>query len=156
MPTNNPRITITLTPEVHALMRRVSELSGDSQSSLVAGMLAESAPVFERMVTVLEAAQKLKAQADDAPKEFAQGLEEAQRKLEAQLGLVFENMDTGFRPILEAAERIDRRSTRRSATVRKRAAHGDEPAQPPVSNRGVTPQSGTKRRASSTKPKGGR
>ena len=56
MPTSNPRITITLQPAVSAILKRVSDLTGDSQSSVVASLLEQSMPVFERLVQVLEAA----------------------------------------------------------------------------------------------------
>ena len=72
MPAVNPRITITITPELHAVLRRLSELSGQSQSGIVGELLGESVPVFERMVTVLEAAQKLKAEAEGATPPAAQ------------------------------------------------------------------------------------
>ena len=107
MPAANPRITITLKPSVHALLRRLSELTGNSQSSMVGELLEQSAPVFERMVRVMEAA----AEAHDmAKQEMAGGLERAQAKLEKQLGLALETMDEGFRPILEEAEKVKRRA----------------------------------------------
>ena len=126
--TNKPRITVTLTPEVHALLKRMSQLTGNSQSSFVGDLLTQSAPVFSRMVEVLEAAERLRGEALRVPDQVKSGLDQAQSQLEAQLGLVLEVMDDGFRPLLQAAEKVQRRARRRSST--------------PLSNRGVRSGSG--------------
>lgn len=140
MPAVNPRITITITPELHAVLRRLSELSGQSQSGIVGELLGESVPVFERMVTVLEAAQKLKAEAERGTEELKAGLIDAHQKLERQMGLMLNDLDEGFRPILEAAEKVDRRASR-AADVRGARAGARDARAPaaPMSNRGVTP-----------------
>ena len=56
MATKNPRLTITLQPSLAAQLRRLSELTGNSQSSLIAELLEGSGPVFDRMIKVMEAA----------------------------------------------------------------------------------------------------
>ena len=121
--TNKPRITVTLTPEVHALLRRMSELTGNSQSSFVGDLLSQSSPVFSRMVEVLEAAERMRGEALRVPDGIKSALDEAQSQLESQLGLVLDVMDDGFRPLLQEAEKVQRRARRRSST--------------PISNRGV-------------------
>jgi hypothetical protein len=150
MPASNPRITITLAPQVHAILRRLSQLTGNSQSGLVAELLLESMPVFERMGQVLEAAEKLKAEADAGKASIKEGLAHAQGKLERQLGLVLDTWDEGAKPILEAAERIDRRRGRLARTGRRAAAPT------PMSNRGVTPQPKREAKATARARKGGR
>lgn len=157
MPAVNPRITITITPELHAVLRRLSELSGQSQSGIVGELLGESVPVFERMVTVLEAAQKLKAEAERGTEELKAGLIDAQQKLERQMGLMLHDLDEGFRPILEAAEKVDRRAGR-AADVRGARA-GVRPAKAsatPMSNRGVTPHPPSGVTPKNSRRKGGR
>lgn len=144
MPTANPRITITLQPAVSAILKRVSDLTGDSQSSVVASLLEQSMPVFERLVRVLEAAsiarESLKTAAVDE-------LEAGQAKLEAQLGLALDTIDEGFRPILEEAERVKRRA----AGAGGRRGRAPAPAAgraTPMSNRGVrSPQQKVKAQA---------
>ena len=125
MPAANPRITITLKPSVHALLRRLSELTGNSQSSMVGELLEQSAPVFERMARVMEAAVEAQGL---AKAEMAGGLERAQAKLEQQLGLALDTMDEGFRPILEHAEAVKRRAAgaggARGARTPARVARG--------------------------------
>ena len=98
MPTSNPRITVTLTPEVHAILKRMSQLTGNSQSAIVSDLLLSSREVFARVVTVLEAAEVVKGTVNQ---EIKEGLDRAQAKLEQQLGLALETMDEATQPIVE-------------------------------------------------------
>jgi hypothetical protein len=140
MPAVNPRITITLKPQTHAALQRMSALAGNSMSAIVGELLEQSQPVFDRMVRLLEAAAKIKDSAQDEKDRIAKSLEDAQQNLERQLGLGLDWMDESSAPILEAAEKLDRRAGRaeRDAQPRARAARPAKRA-PPISNRGVTP-----------------
>ena len=151
MPTSNPRLTITLKPSTAAQLRRISELTGNSQSSLIAELLETSEPMFQRLITLLQAATDAKAALSQ---ELLGSLEEAQGKLEGQLGLTLDIFDAGAKPILDAAEQITRRA-------RKGAAQGDARSAPraaatkgptPLSNRGV--RSTPKKTKKSTRTRG--
>lgn len=150
MPTSNPRITVTLQPAVHALLRRMSELTGNSQSALVSEILEQSSPVFERVVRVLEAANEAK---EEMRGKVAADLANAQAKLERQLGLSFEAIDEGFAPLLREAEAIKRRARRGGVPARgeapRRAKSGGVT---PLSNRGVRSQG--KKAKKSTRTRG--
>lgn len=146
MPAVNPRITITLKPEVHAILKRLSALTGNSQSALVGELLESSAPVFERMATVLDAAEKLRAEGMQAPDEFRASLQQAQDKLESQLGLALGAIDEGTRPVLDAAEKVGRRAGRQgSARVAGAPGRPERAPATPMSNRGVTTPGKTRR-----------
>lgn len=134
MPTKNPRITVTLTSAVHAVLKRISALTGNSQSAIVGDLLAETLPVLERMAKVMEAAQAAK---DHTRQEIAAGLERAQARVEEQLGLLVGEADEVLRPLLDDAEKVRRRRGRAARVARGTAAPA--PAGPPMSNRGVTP-----------------
>lgn len=112
MPAVNPRLTITLQPEVAAVLRRLSELSGQSQSSLVGELLEQSLPVFERMAGAMHAAVVLRDSAMQGPAEIKESLIRAHERIEAQLGLVLDDMDEGVRPLLVEAEKVSRRGAR--------------------------------------------
>lgn len=143
MPAVNPRITITLKPEVHAILKRLSALTGNSQSAMVGSLLESSSSVLERMATVLEAAERLRSEGMQAPESIRQSLDDAQAKLEQQLGLSLEVMDEGVRPLLEASEKVSRRAGRGAP-----AGGGHRPARSgstPMSNRGVTTPGKTRR-----------
>lgn len=146
MPTQNPRLTITLTPEVSAVLRQLSELTGNSQSATVGELLQMTLPVFERVAAGIKAAKEIQ---DSARAEIAEGLDRAQAKVEAQLGIVMADMDEGMRPLLEAAEKVRRRGGRTSAAgAGSRPRRADDP-RPVTRGSGHPPTTGqapTKRR----------
>lgn len=118
MPTKNPRLTITISPSLAAQLRRMSELTGNSQSALIVELLEGSGPVFDRLIKTLEAATAARSSITGA---IGNSLDAAQVKLEKQLGLYTEIPAPASRTLLDDAEVISRRGTR--------------PA--PISNRGV-------------------
>ena len=117
MATKNPRLTITLKPELSAHFRRLSELTGQSQSSIISELLAGSESVLERMVRVLEAAEAAKGAIRGR---VARGLDDAQQQLEGVLGIAC----GGFDSVLKDLE----------AVAKTGGAGG---ASTPLSNRGV-------------------
>jgi hypothetical protein len=121
MPTLNPRITITLKPEVHAVLKRLSGLTENSQSAIVSELLESSLPVFERMAAVLEAAQAAK---EGMASDIADGLARAQNRIEAQMGLILDDVDQAWKPILEQGEKVARRRGRAPAPAAGAPAHG--------------------------------
>jgi hypothetical protein len=131
MPTQNPRLTITLTPEVAAVLKSMSEASGNSQSSIVGELLQASVPVFERVTSAIAAAREMEQSAKD---EIAAGLERAQKRLEKQLPLHLATIDEGLRPLLEHAEEVRRRRARTDARTRsgRTAARGAKGGATPV------------------------
>lgn len=140
MPAKNPRLTITLAPTLGAQLRRLSELTGNSQSALIADLLEGSSPVFERLIKTLEAAELAK---DKIKGKAADDMRVAQAKLEGQMGLMLESFDEATLPLLAEAEEIKRRSrkTPRGGLARDARLSGSpgasSPRKTPPSNRGV-------------------
>lgn len=131
MPTKNPRLTITLQPAVSAQLAELSRLTGDSQSAIIADMLEKSAPVFDRVIKVLSAAEQAKAELKER---MASDLEKAQTKIERQLGLALEGFDEYTGSLLSDVETVTRR---------RRASAGAEASAAPagVRRKGATPPS---------------
>lgn len=96
MATKNPRLTITLRPELSAHFRRLSELTGQSQSSIIAELLAGSEPVLARMIQVLEAAEAAKGAIRGR---VARGLDDVQQQLEGVLGIACGGFDQVLRDL---------------------------------------------------------
>ena len=118
MATKKPRLTITLDPDLSESLRRLSELTGNSQSSLISEMLSGSGPVLEKMITVLEAAQVAK---DAIKGRITRGLDDAQGKFEQALGLAFDgfdDIDAALKQMAEAAP--ERQTPTASASAAKR------------------------------------
>ena len=78
MPTVNPRITLTIQPHRHDLLKRLSALQGVSMAALVSDILEEFYPVMERVCAALEMAQH-------AQQTSRQGLRNAAIQAEANL-----------------------------------------------------------------------
>ena len=89
-------------------------------------------PVFARMVKVLQAAKSVQASSKES---MMAALNDAQTKIEKQLGLALDAMDDGFRPVLDDAEEVRRRGRKGSPLAGKQAAREGVPT--PISNRGV-------------------
>lgn len=133
--TKNPRLTITLQPRLAAQLRRLSELTGNSQSSLISELLDGSTAVFDRIIQVMEAADAAKLSLKG---KTAADLERAQKTMEGQLGFALDVFNDATGSLLDDAEAIKRRARRGAAGDAKapsRAATGTAPT--PLSNRGV-------------------
>jgi hypothetical protein len=78
MPTEKPRITITLEKRVYEVLRRLSAASGESMSSCVTQFLDVAIAPMERMVVVLE-------QAKVAPRETKEAVRASILRAEAKL-----------------------------------------------------------------------
>lgn len=129
MPAKNPRLTITLKPALAARLRRLSELTGNSQSSMIGEMLEGSESVFDRMIEVLEAAETAK---ESMKGKFAQDMGHAQTKMEKGLGMVVDGFDHFTASLLDEAAAGTRREWASAAPHALGAA-----APTPISNRGV-------------------
>lgn len=128
MPTKNPRLTITISPTLHAQLRRLSDLTGNSQSALIADLLAGVGPRVQRVIRTLEIAQAAKAAMGGT---IGESLGVAQELLEKQLGL---ELGPGWaESVGDLVERAEepRRHRRRQAPQALAAAVT------PPSNRGV-------------------
>lgn len=135
MTTKNPRLTITLTPTLYAQLREISRLTGNSQSALIAELLDGSQPVFERVIKVLTAAEGAKQALKG---KIAEDMDNAQTKMEAQLGLALDAFDSSTQPFLEHMESIKRRARRgRAGDALAPTGDAQRAASTPISNRGV-------------------
>lgn len=108
----NPRVSVTLTPAVDAALRRLSEASGQSRSSLVGELMEQALPVLERMATIIATA---KTATEEAKARMAANLEEAQTKLEAHIGIVQDLFDEQTADLIGDIEAIGRRKAKGSA-----------------------------------------
>ena len=135
MPAKNPRLTITLQPSLAAQLRKLSELTGNSQSALIGDLLEGTGPVFDRMIQVLEAAKTAK---ESMRGKLADDMEQAQSKMEGALGVVMEGFDQFTGSLLDEAEAV---TTGTPEGARKRSAGTcrrlGAAAPTPISNRGV-------------------
>lgn len=134
MPAKHPRLTITMRPALHARLRRLSELTGNSMSSLIFELLDGAEPVLTRVIRLLETAELAK---EEMHGRLARDMETAQQRIEHQLGLTLDAFgdDQVVGDLVDLAEQEPaRRRRKRDRTESSTGA----PAEPtPLSNRGV-------------------
>ncbi len=101
MPTSKPRITITLTEEQHAILRRISAAGGQSMSSVISEFMLTAQPALERMAVAL---QRLKQDRDADRQLVAELLSELHADCAHKQVLVLSH--TSPHASLEAMERV--------------------------------------------------
>jgi hypothetical protein len=137
MATINPRLSVTVTPRVDAVLTRFATATGQSKSATVGGILDESYDMLAKMVKVIEAAR---AAQSNMPQQVIQPFKDAHSHLEQQLGLVLADVHHTADDLLRDVEQIERRTRKAARTsTRRGAASGRERNAPPLSNRGGKP-----------------
>jgi len=149
MATKNPRLTITLNPALAAQLRRLSELTGNSQSALISELLDGSGAVFDRLIKVLEAAEAAKESMKGG---VARDMRDAQQRVEQQLGLMLDFGEERAADLVDQVETVRRRRAKGAPRSGVASPAGDAPLETPPSNRGV--RSLTKSRKSSIHTRG--
>jgi hypothetical protein len=74
MPSQKPRIALTVPDDINVLLDRVADLTGIPKTKLIVGILEESRPVFEQMLSALEQIKQSKENAPSIAKKFAQNM----------------------------------------------------------------------------------
>lgn len=90
MATEKPRITITLNPHVYATLKRMSELGGQSMSSIISELLDSVHEPLMRTVAFLDAAAQAPKQVKDG---LRQSFETVERELYGVVGYSVAQMD---------------------------------------------------------------
>lgn len=113
MPTANPRVNVTLSPSLDALLVRMSAVQGVSKSQVLRELLIAAEPALQRAVALMEAAA-------EAPRQVLGGLassmERAQDKVEAVLAARLAEVEGATADLVSLAERVQgRRPVRRAS-----------------------------------------
>ena len=132
MPTKNPRLTITLKPALADQLRRLSALTGNSQSALISELLDGSGPVFDRMISILEAAKQATATMRG---KIAADLDTAQTQLEGVLGFAIGTLDDLDQAASTAVQDVEKPGREPRRQAQRGGVHGADST--PISNRGV-------------------
>lgn len=86
MPTNKPRLNLTLEPHQYALISELSRLRGIPRTQVVLELFTAAEEVLQRVVTVLQAAERATG---SFLTEFEQGIREAENKVQPLLEEAF-------------------------------------------------------------------
>jgi uncharacterized protein (DUF1778 family) len=148
MPTSNPRINVTVSPSLDALVQRLAAAQRVSKSQVLRELLEAAEPALQRAATMMEAAKKASQQMKG---EVLRSLDRAQGQAEAELARAMARMDSVSQDLVSMAEAV---KARRPARASKAAPPASKPApgpqaparhprgrsaasDPPPSNRGV-------------------
>lgn len=82
MATHRPRITVTLTEQVHDTLSKLAELQGRSMSSIILEHLELVEPVHQKVLSAIVRARRLQ---EDSKTDLLTGLQSAQEQAEAAL-----------------------------------------------------------------------
>lgn len=136
MPTQNPRVNVTLSPTTDALVGRMARLQRVSKSQVLRELLEAAEPALQRAATLMEAA----AEARDAVKaNLGRDLDRAQAQAERAMAKMTANLDSLTVDLVGLAEAVRSRRPARGAEVapQARAPRPSASRNPPASNRGV-------------------
>lgn len=133
MPTVNPRVNVTLSPSLDALVTSMAKHQRVSKSQVLRELLETAEPALQRAVALMDAAKEA---AGELKASLVQSLEVEQRRAEREYARVLRGMEAASSDLVAQAEAI---RARRPARGTPRAAAGRSLAasDPPVSKRGV-------------------
>ena len=132
MPTINPRVQVTLSPSLDALVIRFARLQRSSKSQVLRELLEAAEPGLQRVVALMEAASKA---AGNVHSGLSASLQRSQEAAEDALAITLSRMDRATDDLVSQAEAV---RGRRPARRPQRGASASSAAKnPPSSNRGV-------------------
>lgn len=104
MATTKPRITITLNDKSYAVLKAISDCSGQPMSTFVAEMLDSARPTLERMAATF---QTIKRAQDAERSRFLEKVDEAQAAIEPVVMQTLGQFDLFLGRIEQAVDRPD-------------------------------------------------
>lgn len=137
MPTTNPRVNVTLSPSLDALVRRLAAHQRASKSQVLRELLEAAEPALQRAVALMDAASKASAEVRSG---LARGLEQTVIRAEDEAAVLLSRMDRAAADLVDQAQVVrGRRPARRVAQATPARGSGPAPGagNPPASNRGV-------------------
>lgn len=132
MPTNNPRVSITLSPDDLAVIDRFAAASGTPRATVLSGLVSSVLPQLVKAAELMELAS-------EAPRNVQESLAEGVRlATEQAAGAMANTQDTydGLMRKLKASQPGTKARERKGATAPGSRARGRRPGPPPT-NRGV-------------------
>ena len=128
MATSKPRVTVTLEPDDYALLRELAELSDESMSSILADLLATTAPQLRRVV----AAGRLFKGAQASVRDEIRGkLSEAEQSIEPALTAGMGHLHTAMSDFDALLKSIENGTENPRPVTRGSRPSGESPSKSP-------------------------
>lgn len=148
MTTTSPRVHVSLSPSLFALVSAMGSAQRISHSQVLRDLLEAAEPALRRVVLMMQAAERAKGSLHEG---FAHQLASSLEVLEAELAKQVAMVDGVTDDLVTMAQRVEGKRPGR-ARVSERGAGGSV-QNPPPSNRGVkSPKPGTHRATAQGKP----
>ena len=132
MATTKPRITVTLTPRQHEVLKTISDCGGHSMSTLLGELIEASLPTFERMANTFK---KIHQAQQTERARMVEAMDEAQAVLEPIAQAAVDQFDL-------FCGRIDAQIDASAVAARAAASDASMAEPSPSTNRGDTPSRG--------------
>lgn len=133
MPTNNPRVNVTLPPSLEQLVGRMAVLTRTSKSQVLRELLEAAEPALQRAVALMDAASKASKGVREG---LALALDKTQAEAEREASRQLAAFDSMQGDLVAEAEAVKGRRPPRALAARAGAAPRGG-SNPPSSNRGV-------------------
>lgn len=133
MPTSNPRVQVTLSPSLDALVVALAKHQRLSKSQVLRELLETAEPVLRRTVALMEAASTATTEMRSA---FQRSLEGTESKAQRASADLLSRLDSARADLVAMAEEVRGRRPARNAS-RMPPAGAKRRLDPPPSNRGV-------------------
>jgi hypothetical protein len=124
MPSKNPRLSVVLSPAVAATLAAISKETGDSASSLVRGLLDQTAPALERMLELVRAAKAAKGQIGEGVRG---SMDRVVNDLQDALALANDRTGRVVADLVSQAETVKARRRRSGLAAAERSPAGAAP-----------------------------
>jgi hypothetical protein len=135
MPTSNPRIIVTVSPSLDALVDRLARLQRVSKSQVLRELLEAAEPALQRAAALMDAASTATS---EVLSKLAADLDRAQSDAEAVRDVQLARADAMTADLVAEAEAIrGRRPVSAQRAPAGVSGSPRSPKNPPVSNRGV-------------------
>jgi hypothetical protein len=141
MPTENPRVNVTLSVSLDTLVSRLASHQRVSKSQVLRELLEAAEPALQEVVALMDAASKASA---GVLAGLAPGLQRNLEHAEDSAAVMVSRMSRMQRDLVSQAEEVRGKRPARVAGVRGALAHSPAPpggapkrGNPPASNRGV-------------------
>ena len=136
MPTLNPRVNVTLSPSLDALLGQLAELQSSSKSQVLRELLQAAEPALRRAVTLMAAASRA---SDQVKRGLAEALGAGMNAIEGQLEHELGDLDRYGPDLVAAMEGGSPLMTDRVAARARKPKASAAPAPKTVRKRVTTP-----------------
>lgn len=141
MPTDNPRINVTLSHSLDALVGKLASHQRVSKAAVLRDLLETAEPTLRHVVALMDAAEGASV---DARRRLAEDLHSGVQAADGVTALMLSNLAHGMRDLVADAEAVrGRRPARAARSVHRAGGDGRRSGaakprkDPPSSNRGV-------------------